>query len=786
MLPNLVHLSRNLHRSPASAVAAILTLALTLGAAASIFAVVQGVLLTPPPFSDPDTLVLLNETTADDPSIAARRPSYATFEAWRARAGSLAALEAFDGTNLTLTGFGLAERVSVTDATPGLPALLGITPARGRGFDIDDAGRPVVIVSDDFWRQKLGGDPGAVGHEIVLGSRSHTVVGILPEQFRFELNASDVWRPIPLARGEAAGDGYRVRVLARVPRDVPQASLAVALDEVSRTSAPPARVVATPVTRAISGAAAGTLGLLAGGAGLAMLIAFANFAGLLVVRSIDRRRELAIRNALGASRSEIARQVWLEAQALVAIGTAGGVALALWLTPFVSHLVLPQFGGVAQREIAVSWQVIGAVILAAYLCAWICALLPARMAARQNAADVLRRGATPPTRERLLRRVLVTAEIALAFVLLVSVMLLGRSLMRVLTIDPGFDARGVMTLQVSLPAAAYSNPERVESFYSSLQRALEGRLGSRAVSVVDELPLTGDGGRRLVRERSTDAGREAVVRTASPGYFGVMRIPVVAGRTFDAGDDRSAPPRIVISRSLAERLFPFEGPIGRQVQVGAAPQAAEIVGVVGDVTHRALGESPLPTVYVSALQLPSHSSILVVRSEFPDSEVVGAVRQEVARLDADVPVYRTRSMQDVVAASPGVPARRVVTATFIGFAVLAVALGVIGLFGVVAHDVASRRLELAVRVALGASPIRVVRATFGQGAVMVGSALAAGGLLSMWAARALSGTGIATDRLDLLSVGAPATLLGAAAVAAILPAARRAARTDPLIALRGE
>ena len=315
MLADLLHLSRSLRRSPASAGAAILTLALTLGAGASIFAVVQDVLLTPPPFADPDSLVLLGETTADDRGAAPRRPRYATFEAWRARAGSLATLEAFDPTNLTLTGLGPPERVSVTDATPGLLALLGITPAQGRRFSLDDSGRPVVIVSHAFWRARLGGDPDAIGRQVVLGGRAHTVVGVLPEQFRFELNASDLWRPMPFARSEAAGDGSRVRVAARLGRNVPPASLAAALDDVSRTSVPPSRVVATSMTAAISGAAAGTLGLLAGGAVLALLIAFANFAGLLVVRSIDRRRELAVRNALGASRREIARQVWLEAGA---------------------------------------------------------------------------------------------------------------------------------------------------------------------------------------------------------------------------------------------------------------------------------------------------------------------------------------------------------------------------------------------------------------------------------------------------------------------------------------
>jgi putative ABC transport system permease protein len=785
MLVDMLHLSRNLRRSPASAGAAILTLSLTLGAGASIFAVVHAVLFTPPPFRNPDALVIVGETPIEEPAAAPRTVSYTTFEAWRERAGSLAALEAMDGTNLTLTELGAAERVSASDVTPGFLTLLGVIPALGRAFELEDAGRPVAILSNAFWRGKLAADPAVIGRQIVLGGQSHTIVGVLPEQFLYELNPSDLWRPLPITPARAARAGYPVSVVARLTRNVSPESLGVALEDVSRTSSPPARVVAIPIATAISGEARRTLGLLAGGAALAMLIAFTNFAGLLIVRSIDRRRELAVRSALGARRSEIARQLLLEAQALVAIGTVGGVVLALWTTPTVGRLALEQFGGVAHREVAVSWQVIAVVAIAASACAWICALVPAFMAARRSVLDVLRRGATPPPRELGLRRVFVVGEVALAFVLLVSVTLLGRSLLSVLKVNPGFDGRGVLALQVSLPAAGY-NLERVVSFYAALQGALEERLGPRSIAIVNEIPLTGDRGRSLVSVRQSDVGREAVVREAGPAYFDVMRTPVVAGRSFEPRDNASAPPRVVISESLAARLFAFEQPIGRHIWLAARAQMAEIIGVVADVKHRALDEAVRPTVYLSAAQAPSRSSIVVVRSARPNADVIAAVREAVARLDGNLPVYRVRSMQDVVADSPGVPARRVLTATFMGFALLALALGAIGLFGVVAHDVASRRAELALRIALGADPMRILRATLGQGAVMVGSGLAVGGLLSIWARRALSGVGFATDGFDALTLSVPATVLMIAGAIAVLPAARRAARTDPLIALRSE
>ena len=267
-----------------------------------------------------------------------------------------------------------------------------------------------------------------------------------------------------------------------------------------------------------------------------------------------------------------------------------------------------------------------------------------------------------------------------------------------------------------------------------------------------------------------------------------MRIPIVAGRPLDERDDAAAPFRVVVSQSLAERWFPNEQAIGRQIRLGPAGRAvAEIVGIAGDVKHRALdAEGSWPTVYVSAWRSPSRSMFLVVRSQRPDADVVAAVRDEVARLDGNVPVHAVRSMEEVAAASPGVPARRVLAATFMGFALLAILLGGIGLFGVVAHDVAARRKELALRLALGADPMRILLRTIGQGAWMVGAGLVVGGVLSIWATRALSSMMFATSQFDPINIVVAAAVLMVVAIVAILPAARQAARIDPLSALRSE
>jgi predicted permease len=757
-----------------------LTLSLTLGVGAAIFSVVDAVLLTPPPFTDPDALVTLGEIQPGESVSAFRSVRYSTVTAWRERAGSLAVIEASNGTHLVLTELGAAERLHVTEVTPGFLPLLGIAPARGRMFEASDLGQPVVILTNTLWRTKLAADPEAIGRQILLGGRAHTVIGVLPEQFAFTLDQVDVFRPL----ASLAADPV-VGVMARLARNVPSTDLTSALDEVGRRSSPPAQVVARPVAGRIARGSTRTLGLLAGAAALAFLIAFANLAGLLLLRSIDRRRELAVRTALGARRSEIARQLLLEAEALVVLGIAGGVLLALWLTPVVGRLALEPFGDLANREVAVSWRVIGVAALVAAACAGLCGLLSASFAFRNNVVDVLPRGVTSAPRELGLRRVFATSVIALACVLLVSLTLVGRSLRNVLDVNPGFDARGVLTLALLVQDAS---PERA-SFLSALHSALEARLGPRTVSVVNELPLTNDGGRRFMRIQPTEPAHEVVLREAGTAYFDVRRIPIVAGRPFEARDNAAGPPRVVVSQSLAEQWFPGEQPIGHQIRLGPGPRApmAEIIGVAGDVKHRSLdAEGFWPTVYASAWQDPSGSMFLVVRSQRPNADVVAIVREEVARLDPDVPVHTVRSMPDVVAASPGVPARRVLTATFMGFALLAIVLGGIGLFGVVAHDVASRRPELALRLALGADPMRILIGTLEQGAWMVGAGLVMGGILSIWATRSLGSFVFATGRFDPLNLAVVAAVLMAVGAVAVLPAARRAARTDPLIALRSQ
>src|SRR5919108_1224202 len=445
MLADLRHLARSLRRAPASAAAAVITLALTLGAGTSIFALVDAVLLTPPPFADPDRLVLVGEVPREEASAAAPRPvTYATFEAWATRGAALGQLEAFDGTNLTLTGVGAAQRLSATVVTPGLLPLLGVHPARGRTFTADDIAQPVAIVSDSFWQTMLGGDLNVVGRSIVLGGRPFTVVGVLPEQFSF-LDQSDVWLPLPITTTQAAQTGFRVLVMARLA--APTVNITQALDAVSRAKQPPSRVVARPVSLAAAGRASATLTLLLAGAALTVVMAIANLAALLIVRGIDRQGELSVRRALGARTSDIVRELLLESHVLVVAGTVGGILVAQSMTPAAARLAADMFGAAVVRDVAVSWRVLGVLTLVALVCAATCGLVPALSAARTRGVEVLRRGTTTAPKELAVRRAFVTAQIAVAFVLIASMTLIGRSLNSVLRVEPGFDANGVFTMK---------------------------------------------------------------------------------------------------------------------------------------------------------------------------------------------------------------------------------------------------------------------------------------------------------------------------------------------------
>ncbi|HUE84541.1 MAG TPA: FtsX-like permease family protein [Vicinamibacterales bacterium] len=780
MLSDLRYAWRSLRRSPASAIAAVVSLAVALGLGTTIAAVVDRTLLAPLPFPDPEMLVVAGEVPIDEPGASPRGVSMATFEAWRARAATAVQLEPYDPVNVTLSSSEQPERLSATAATPGLLRLLGVTPRMGRLFG--DAEGPVIVVSDDFWRRHLHADPHPLGKAIVLGGQPHIIVGVLPPAFEFPLNRSSLW--LPLMIGDLDG-GTRVRLLGRLQPGVSVTSTLALLDERPGATPESTRAAVRPLQTILAGSAQTAMPLLLMAALLAVTLTAANLSGLLMLRTMDRSRELAVRAALGATRGQIARQVLFESHLIVACGTAAGALLALWTAPAAVQLASDSLG--ATVNTSSNWRAFGALAAMAVACAWLCAAVPAISAVkRRRAIAAGRELASASGRDILVRRALVIGEVTIAFVLVAAMLLVGRSLQRLTSVSPGFDAARVLVARMSLPAPQYRDAAAVSTFYSQLDSALGARLGEGSVAIVDELPLTGDRGRTLAGLARDSASLDAVARVAGPRYFRVLGIPLIDGREFTASDDGRAPARVIVSRRTAERLFGDGRAAGRTLWVHALSGPAEIIGVVADVKHRALDEGDVPTVYFSALQQPSRSNHIVMRTSGDPADALQILRAEARRLDPRLPVYSPGALADVVAASPGVSLRRVVATTFSAFALLAMIIAAVGVFGVVAHDVSRRRLELALRLALGADPRRLQRGIVMQAVAMLAPGVAGGMLVWFALAPGLRAVLYETSLSDPTTFIVVIAVLACCALGAAAIPARQVARTSPFPALRGE
>jgi predicted permease len=766
---------------PAGSAAAILTLGLTIGVGTAIFAVVDRILLTPPPYRDPDALVTLGEVTRDAPTTAPRPVTAGTFAEWRRTQGSLfSALEAFDPTNLTLSGLGLPERISATIATTDFFTMLGVTPVLGRTFTERDRGVPVAIITDDFWRSHFSAAPDALGRPIVLNGQSYEIIGILPPAFTFGLNPSDVWLPMP-----AVADTVRVRVVGRLAASTTSGSTAVALNSAGANAPPAIRFVVTPLRSALTGSAAVALPAVLAAACLAVVLAMMNLAGLLLARLLDRQREFAVRAALGARKRDLLGEVLAEAHVLVASGAALGILLASALTPVAGRLVAEQLGRTEGAALAISWRAIVALIVSSLVCAWGAGAIPGIRATRQRLGS-LGRALGDRHRDGYGRRLLVAGELALACVLVASLLAVGQSLRRLSAIDPGFVAKGIVAMGVSPSAVDYPDAPSLRLFYQRLDEALRLRLGPGTAAFIDELPLTHDRGRATVRPEGLDRPEEAVTRTASAGYFAILGIPVVAGREFDHSDTLTAPGRVIVSKSLVARLYPDSAAVGRTLRVDGRSTPVEIVGVVSDVKLRSLDDPDVSTMYFAMSQTPSRSSAIVLRADRGTAGVVATVRETAAGLDPLLPIARGSLLSETVARSPGVPLRGLLQISFAAFSVLALVVAGLGVFGSMSYDVTRRRHELALRLAVGATPLALLRRVLASALALAAVGVGIGGVLLLPAMQALQ------SALVDVAPGEPAILAAVAAImvivsaAAALPPARRAARTDPMSVLRGE
>ena len=802
------HAFRMLRKNPGFTAVAVLTLALGIGANTAIFSVVYAVLLKPLPYAQPNQLFNVFQAQSQA-GIKGTGWSYANFAELREQNHVFTEMAGSQQHQLTLTGRGEPSVVNTSVITPELFSLFGAKPLKGRVFFSED-GKPgapsVVILSENLWRGSFGADPNIIGSSISLDKRTFTVVGIMPAAFRFPAvsQSEQVWIPLvqdPLFSSwmDRRG-GHWLQVTGRVKPGVSMTQVQAELDAISARLGKefPAEndgwaIHMVPLQQMIVGKVKSALLVLLGAVGLVLLIACANIANLLLTRATSRAREIAVRTTLGAGRARIVRQLLSETAVLGLLGGLAGIALAYWGVQVLSSFLPPDLPRV--NAIRVDNLVLGFALLLSAVASCVFGLAPALFAANSNLQSSLREGggrSGESRNRRHARSFLAAGEIALAMVLLVAAGLLLRSFSKLMSISPGFDAQHVIQADISLPRFQYSTPQQWADFSSELLARIQAQPGLQNSAVAVPRPI-GDGfvnlGFDIVGSpaSSASASRTANYVSVSPGYFRVMAIPLLAGRLFDPHDVISAPRVALISEAMARLYFPNQNALGKQLTFGFPPDsgaAREIVGIVGNVRDVALGQDPGPMMYVPYAQSPFWGANLVVKSTLSPSSVAATIRQEVQKIDKDLPVTEVAKMPDLIDASVAQPRFR----TFLLglFAAMAMVLAATGIFGVISYSVSRRTNEIGIRVALGASSGSILHMVLRETLVLTFAGMALGIPCALAASRLLS------HMLFNVSASDPATLAvvtvglaGVAALAGYIPA-RRAMRVDPMVALRYE
>ena len=816
---------RTLRHSPGFTAVAVLTLALGIGATTTIFSVVNAVLLRPLPYRDADRLVVLWETIRRE-DVQRRSVSYPNFEDWRAQAQSVELMSMFGTVGPVVTGGCAAaaaatcepERRAGEIGSADYFALLGVRAALGRtlGADDDHPGADrVIAISDALWRRRFGADPSLVGRAVTIDGAPAVVVGVMPPTFRGIADDRDVWLPIanPVA-GTAAALRQRSsrsnQVVARLRSGSTQAGAQAELDAIARRleAAYPQNnagrgIEVVAMADELFGDVRRGLLVLMGAVGFVLLIACANVANLLLARAAGRTREMALRSALGATRVRLVRQLIAEGVVLALAGGAAGALLAVWgveLLAALNPVQLPSF---------VRPRVDGAALLAtlgaAALTGVVFGLVPAAVLSDARLGETLKESARGSTggRGALRARVtLVVAQTAVALVLLAGAGLLVRSLARVNAFDPGFRADELVGARLALPEQKYSPLRAVETGLAIAEQ-LRAVPGVRSVALASDTPMDGSSSATLVRiEGRSDATQEGAIRIyrhrVSPGFFATLGTPLVSGRDFTHQDadtggaliNQGPTGVVIISQSMARRFWPGGDPVGKRLLLGETP--ATIVGVVGDVKHRQLleGANADPDVYFALRQLPTTRFSLVVRAGCPQSgecapeAIIASIRREVQAADRDVPVFGVSTMRERLRDQTA--QARFTTTLLSAFAALALLLAAIGLYGVMAYSVSQRTQEIGIRMALGAARGSVIRLIVWQGARVALAGVAIGIPAALAATRVLRGALVGVQPNDPATLTAVAALLAAVALVAAYVPARRAARVDPVRALRSE
>jgi putative ABC transport system permease protein len=812
-LLDLRHAARVLVKNTSASVVAVFTLALGIGATTAIFTVVYGVLLQPLPYPQPDRLVAVWEVNHRGGLSRLADPNFSDF---RDRNGTFSAMAKYSQLVASVAGPAEPTRTVIAPVSRDFFKVLGIQPSFGRGLTADDArigATPVAVVSHRYWTQSLGATQTLSDVRLRFENRIYVVVGVMPAGFEFP-SKTDVWVPTELNADHLSRTSHNFNGIGRLRDGVTvsqaTADLRAIARDIIRTSAEQgdyllADAAAVPLQTSLTRRIGSTLYVLLGAVFILLLIACANVTNLLLAQAATRQRELAIRHALGAGHMRLLRQFLTETLVLLTVSCLGGLLIAWLGTSALLSLApadLPRL-----EEVSIHWPVtLFAMGLSAVVAIMLGVLIAVRATHRQPRETLVdgARGQTRGASTQRAGRVIVATQLAMTVVLLIGAALLGRSLMRVLSVDPGFRTDGIVAMEFALPDS--EDPQasaRLLSFYSDLFDRLRALPGVQDVAAASAVPLTGglpDGLFAVISPKETPRTLEDVKPlfqqkdklgtadycAASPAYFHTLGIRLVRGRLFDDRDGATAPHVAVISESLARARWPNSDPIGATVEFGNMDgdlRLLTIVGIVSDTREYGIDQPPRPTLYVNLMQRPKFSATVVIRTDADPGAITTAARGALRQVAPDVPP-RFRTFAEIYSASLG--ARRFNLTLVAVFAGTALVLAIVGIYGVLTYTVAERRREIGVRIALGAQRGQVLRVILGEGMATTGIGIVLGIVGALALTRTIESMLFGVTPTDPFTFALVVLLLAAVAMLASYLPARRATDADPMDALRQE
>ena len=801
MLNDVRYACRTLRHAKWFTLTALITLALGIGVNTAIFSVVETLLLRQLPYRDPDRIVMVwvkNPEQGFDHDIT----SYPRLEDWRAQSRTMEAFAAYSGALHVLTGSDDPEQVRGARVTADFFRVMGAAPAVGNGFfpGDDEFGRPrKAVLSHGLWARRFGADPGILGRTIRMDGQSYTVVGVMPSTFRYPTRDTDVWEPLgvdPELRRQRST--FWLTTVARLKPGVTIAQARQDMDAISRRLArqyTEDRSLGVDLVRLKDELTATTrpaLLVLTAAVAFVLLIACANVAGMLIARASDRQREIALRAALGAGRGRVIRQLLTEAMVLFITGGALGFALAAAGVRAVVRLAPPALTQI--RDVEVDWTVALYAIGLAAVTGLVFGAGPAFQAARRDQADAIR-GGSPRIGGRRgaarFRTGLLAAQVALAFVLLTGAALFLRSFAAMQAVDLGFDPRGVVAARISLSRAKYDNATKIVAFYEALTERLRAAPDVESAAGITSFLLS-----RLpnsagfqIEGRTEDIITPLTYDTVTPGFFRTMKIPLLRGRFFTDADGNTSQPVTIINQTTAKKYWPHEDPVGKRIRFGAGADNKSpwmtIVGVVADTKRAGLDVPVFTESYEPMRQAASGRLAVLVRPRTDAYAGIGpAIRAAVREIDPQQPVPTIAPLQSML--DETVADRRFNTLLVTVFAVTALLLAAVGVYGLLAYLIAQQHREIGIRIALGASAKAILQAVGGRAIAAACVGGLAGVVLSVAVSRAIAGLLFGIAPLDAVSYGAAACVLAAVVLAAAAFPLRRALKVDPAVSLRAE